>query len=68
MKEEIRSIISVSKEINTVLQEYEHIHKINENVFNVCSKILNTQNKLVYIFIKFRIFHMKIVIYNLYIF
>jgi len=48
MKEKIHSIIVISKEINNLLQKYEHIQKINEDIFNNYTELANVQNKLVH--------------------
>ena len=44
MEEEINSIISLSKEINNIIKNYDHIQKINENILNKYYELIKFQN------------------------
>jgi len=48
MGEEINSVIVKSREINNLLQKYEHINKINEDIFNNYPELTSIRNKQVY--------------------
>jgi len=44
MEEQINSIIALSKDINNIIKNYDHIQKINEEILNRFFELFNIQN------------------------